>query len=453
MNENENVSSEQDENIAAIAAFCLSTCKQKGCQEAQVTATQTREKRLIVEANSFTLAHSLATRELTIALHKDGRMASVKTDRLDRESLVAIINGAIEIARFSLEDQYLNFATPALAPRAASLPFLNDPGMAALDFTGMRRTMEEMLAMVASHPEIMLDRMEMAVDTSTHSIMNSHGLFQEEQSSAVEWEYAAMAREGDCVAGIDYDGGFSLESRSYHTVALQELRRFLDRVLGNLHPKKCTSYKGLVILSPRAIDELLLDTWLYQMGGRQIMDGKSRWHDSLGAKVISDKITLTDDVHSPVLDGATAFDDDGIPTVPVTLIDQGVLIHHLHDCYTAKRMATRPNGLAGAPFCPHILGGDSPLADLVAARGELLLVDRFSGNSDPLTGDFSGVAKSSRLWRRGKKAVPVVETMIAGNSFELSQNIMGVSREVENVSGEILAPYLLVDGVTVSSAG
>ena len=243
-----------------------------------------------------------------------------------------------------------------------------------------------------------------------------------------------------------------MEAGSFRAAALKDMRRFLDTIIGNLHPKKCASYKGLVVLSPRALDELLLESWLYHMGGRQIMDGKSRWGGALGTQVISDKITFKDDVHNPLLEGATSFDADGMPTKPRVLIERGVLLHHMHDCYSAKKLATLPNGMAGAPFCPYIIAGDRPLADLLGARDELLLVDRFSGNSDPLTGDFSGVAKSSRLWRNGKKAIPVVETMIAGNAFDISQNIVGVSCELENVSGGMFAPYLLVDGVTVSSA-
>ena len=440
----------QEGDIATIADFCLATCKNKGCQETQVTTTQTREKRLVVEANTFTLANTMTTREMSIIIHKDGRMASVKTDRLDQQSLEAVITNAVEMARFSLADPDLNFATLELAPRAKDLPFMYDPVLAELEFSSLQETMVELLDMVKGRPEVMLDRMEMAVDTTTHRIYNSHGVFQQERSAAVEWEYAAMARDEDCVAGFDYESGFSLDATSFHNAALADMRRFLDKIVGNLHPKRCPSYKGIVILSPRAIEELLLDTWLYHMGGRQIMDGKSRWSNGLGTKVISDKITLKDDAHCSSLEGATSFDGDGIPTVPCTLIDKGVLLHHLHDCYSAKKLSLKPNGMAGAPYCPSILGGDAPLADLLGARKEILLVDRFSGNGDPLTGDFSGVAKSSRLWRNGKKAIPVVETMIAGNVFEIGQKILSVSREVENVSGSMFAPHLLVDGMTVS---
>ena len=94
--------------------------------------------------------------------------------------------------------------------------------------------------------------------------------------------------------------------------------------------------------------------------------------------------------------------------------------------------------------------GGALLADLLKARRELLMVDRFSGNSDAIKGDFSGVAKSSRLYVEGRDAGPVSETMIAGNFFEIARSIQAASLEVENVAGGFSAPYILIDNVSVT---
>jgi PmbA protein len=77
-------------------------------------------------------------------------------------------------------------------------------------------------------------------------------------------------------------------------------------------------------------------------------------------------------------------------------------------------------------------------------------VDRFSGNIDPIKGDFSGVAKSSRILRDGKDCGAVSETMIAGNLFEVLSNLQAVSNVQELVSGAILLPWVLGDHVSVT---
>lgn len=181
------------------------------------------------------------------------------------------------------------------------------------------------------------------------------------------------------------------------------------------------------------------------------MDGKSKWKDSIGKQVVSPLLTLTDHPHDPRFTGATAFDGDGLPTHNQTILKNGVLNLHLHDCYSAKRCGTKSNASSGAPFALVVANGPGDIKDMRKARSELLIVDRFSGNIDPVKGDFSGVAKSSRLLSNGQDIGAVSETMIAGNLFEVLNQIETVSSIQELVSGAMLLPWVLVDGVSVSA--
>ena len=64
--------------------------------------------------------------------------------------------------------------------------------------------------------------------------------------------------------------------------------------------------------------------------------------------------------------------------------------------------------------------------------------------------DFSGVAKNS-FWVENGEIRPVKEVMVSGNLFEmLKQIVAGTDRDFE-VMGGARAPYLLVDGVSVTS--
>ncbi len=90
-------------------------------------------------------------------------------------------------------------------------------------------------------------------------------------------------------------------------------------------------------------------------------------------------------------------------------------------------------------------------ADLERALGRGLYVQRFSGTIDGASGDFSGVAKSSRWIENGAVSAPVRETLIAGNVFALLPKIAALASISERVSGEARVPYALVDGVTVTA--
>jgi len=84
------------------------------------------------------------------------------------------------------------------------------------------------------------------------------------------------------------------------------------------------------------------------------------------------------------------------------------------------------------------------------AVGEGLLVGRFSGNVDEVSGDFSGVAKGSFLVKRGRIVAPVKETLIAGNVYDLLQRIVGIGSAVKRTMATE-APAVLVDSVVVTT--
>jgi PmbA protein len=87
---------------------------------------------------------------------------------------------------------------------------------------------------------------------------------------------------------------------------------------------------------------------------------------------------------------------------------------------------------------------------MMNARSEILVVDRFSGNIDPIKGDFSGVAKSRHYFKNGTDMCAVAETMIAGNLFEVLNKVMAVSSVTEDLSGSMQMPWMVVDGVSVT---
>jgi PmbA protein len=442
--------SEEKKQIDRATEHCLKYACQGSGTAAQISASIVEEKRLVVEANQLHLANTLRSHELVLTLHRNSKKGSVKTNSLDLRQLEDAVRTAEILANFSVADPHLNFASPEMAPPARQLDFLYDPKVGEVGFEDLKQTMQELLDLVRSNSRITIDRMEIVVETARSSIANTLGVKQDEGSSAIEWSFSGMALEEDDVSGFDYDSGFSYSAKDFRTKAVNDLKKFIERLAGNLNPRPCPTYVGPVILSPRAIEEILLDVWLYHASGSQIMDGKSRWAHSIGKPVVAPLISIIDKPHDPTLDGSTAFDDDGIPTQDRSIIESGVLMTHILDCYSAKKLGVTTNGMAGGPFSLHIEGGKESLTNMLAARSEILLVDRFSGNTDPLTGDFSGVAKSSKLYQNGKEAGPVLETMIAGNIFDLAFKILAVSASKELVSGSFYSPYLLLDEVSVS---
>lgn len=445
--------------LEQLAALGLEEARKLGADAAKVNTSARWERRLVVEAGRFSLANSLASRSIGIAVHKDKKKGSATINSDDKDALRKAVADATALAAYSVPDEFLCLATTEEAPPASPLPFSFDPELADADLEQVQGIMQEVLGVLTRDKRLALDRFEMAADVSLHGTYNSLGVRQTERQTMISWSYMGMARDGEEVTGFDYDSGFSYDLATALGRAMTDADRFAKKILSFLKPRQCPSYKGAVLFSPRAVQELLAGMMLYHMSGRQVMDGKSKWEGSIGQRVLSPLVTITDNPHDGRFSGATSFDGDGLPTRTLTLVQDGVLQLHLHDLYSAKRCAARfgkpvtSNGTAGGPFALAFAPGKASFAELAGSQTNLLMIDRFSGNTDPVKGDFSGVAKSSRLFVRGEDAGAVTETMIAGNFFEIADKLLGLGNIAEIVSGGFQSPYLLLDGLSVTGQG
>jgi PmbA protein len=433
-----------------LASSAIQKAAQKKCEGAKVVAKSDSSIRVTAENRKFTIASSVTSQSLGLAVHKSQRKGSSTVNSTKESDVLTALEQAIELAKFSVPDEYLTLATPKQAPRSKPLDFLYDAKMLKMDQVAIQEIMEEIIDSSFKDSRIALERFEVAVSDSYHNLFNSEDVHQSEVQTSIWWSFMGMARSGEQVSGMDYTGGFSYNVQGLKQKIKHEADQFATKLIRSLDPVKCPEYKGLVLLSPRAVRSLLTSQIMFHASGSQVMDGKSKWIQRVGSQVASPLIHLTDNPHDSRFSGATSFDSDGLPTRTAHIVDGGVLMTHLHSCYTAKRVGTISNAFAGGAFGLSLSGGDTPLKDLMNSASTLLLVDRFSGNTDPLTGDFSGVAKSSRLIRNGQDIGPVHETMIAGNMLELMNQISAVSVETENVGGSFVAPHILLGPVSVS---
>ena len=421
-----------------------------GADEIQVSTSYDHEVRLVIENGAFSSANSLETQGIYMGIHKNQKKGSTTTNSTDEAIIKDSVRTAVDISKYTLPDENLNYVGLEQAPPCQSHDFLYDSRLCDSTLADLKGYMQEALKCLTADKRLCLDRFELSHNISRSSLANSHGVKQTEKQTMVSWTFFALAKDGEQVSGFDYDSGFTFSLQNLEQNLLADAKNFSQRVLANLNPIKCPSYKGLVIISPRALEDLWLSLMMFHISGRQVMDGKSRWIDKVGKKVMDSNITIIDDPNDPKIMGATSFDSDGVGTSKKEIIKNGILSQHYHDTYSAKKTGSAINGVAGGPFGLKVAPGDIPFTQLTQQEKPILLVDRFSGNTDPISGDFSGVAKNSTLFENGQNLGPVKETMIAGNFFSLCNEIAAISQEQESIEGRFLSPYLMFDNINVS---
>ncbi|MFN8549577.1 MAG: TldD/PmbA family protein [Candidatus Eisenbacteria bacterium] len=438
------------EALRSSAEALLELARRSGADEAQVTAAWSREIKVGFERNELSLSSSGEESSLRLRVHHGHRLGSASTNSIAHVDLVRAVEAAMAVAALSPPDEYLNMPAPE---RLEARPLTWDDAVDALHSADLRALAEEYLRVLRGDPRISIDSGNVSSDAGHAILLNSHGVDVSESWTKLSWLGSGQGIDGDDITNFDYGGGMSWQLAGARERMLADGARMATQLASTFGAAPGESYKGAVLLTPKSLEELLLDAIEFHLSGLQVFYGKSVFTDDrLGTAVANPRFTLVDDPSDAGLSGCTAWDSEGVPTSRRTFIDSGRLCLQMENAYSARRRG-RPRtghcgfGLHGAKVSP----GDGVLAEMLRPSHPLLAVHRFSGNVDAASGDFSGVAKGSHLYLPGGERRPVSETMISGNVFELLESIVSMSREVEVVENGYSAPWILVDGVSVTA--
>lgn len=385
------------------------------------------------------------------------RMGFCYVNRKDAASLDEAIDDALAIARASPPDHAHELVEP-LPVRA--IGGLCDPRIAAMT---TKDTVELAQRLVESarrkDKRVSIDSGSVSSSHGQTAIASTRGVRAADNDALVTWGLFGMAvdpKTGEVGSFDDVnDAARCIDAIDVEASGV----RFATQVLALLKPRKGQSFSGPALFSPDAFAEIFLGALIGAIDGDSVLKGKSRLKHKLGQPVASAGFCVVDDGTLAGGLGSATFDREGIPHRRTVLVGDGILHHFLFDGKTARRAGKHSTGHAQgtARSIPGIgttniavSAGSRSDDELLHDLGDGLLIGRFSGNVDEVSGDFSGVAKGSFLVKNGRKIAPVQETMIAGNVFELFTKLLASGHTLHrNMTTE--CPYVLVDGLTVTA--
>lgn len=438
----------KNNELKDYAAKIIEWAKAAGADESFVSASHVVASRMSYEKNDFNIATHHEGTGFGITVHTDNKSGSASINTLDDDKIKTTIERALQMAKFSVEDEYLSFAPKA---EYIKLPDTFDENIVSMSMATLREMTEAFIAEIKTDERVSLDNASFDRSYGSRVIANSNGMVAEDNSTSLSWSLMGMAIAGEDITSFDYLGDFSNFLEPAKAKAVQTSRRLKEKLVACLGAKSGVSYLGKVLLTPSLVEEFLVDPLVYHLQGSNIMDGKSRFAESLEQQVACEALSIEDHPHDDELRGSTAFSGEGVPTQKMTLVENGVLKKQVDSIYSANRRGATPTGNGGGPHCAVVPEGSHDLKSLRETSGDLLEVGRFSGNVDPISGDFSGVAKSSHLYKNGEHQGPVKETMISGNIFEILKQSMQLENLQHTEGGNFRIPHALIDGVSVTA--
>jgi PmbA protein len=459
---------QEHQKLEQAGEALLQHAKKAGADHAEICGSYSTRQKITLEKQDYHLASADEGYSLGVRVLVGKKQGFASCNATEETELRHIATRAVEIARLSPENPNCTIAPSEEIPKTAP-KLVWDEELNSLSMQTQKEWTEVMMREAIRDPRFRMNEGSLGVHSSLSLVMNSHGTRKIEKDTMATWSLMGMGVDGDKITSFDYFGKMSRSAKTVKNAVVESTTHFLENVLWGLNQDKGHNYKGVVVFSPRAVLDILLSGLTHHLNGRNLVEGTSKWKlTDVGKKVVESVLTLSDEPWLTDRFGYTTFDREGTPARPMVLIEKGVLKSFMMDHYAATALKSKSTGHAagGTAAIPSVgahnlrISADAahtePLASLIARTSskqpDFLFVQRYSGQTDSVTGDFSGVAKGGEWWTNGQRRHCVSETMISGNVFDaLGKGLIGISKETEVVDCGEESPTLFIDGVSVTS--
>ncbi len=448
------------DRLLDVASELLEGALRSGADQAEVAIAEVHSADTRIENGRVHTAQTTDETAFGLRLFAGGSLGFATANSTDPRTVADCIAEALAQTRATPSDP-CNGLPPAepITPVAD----LFDPTAAAMtvgDTTTLARRMLERVR--RRDGRIRVDSGAVSATRSGVALASSEGVRAFEETTTVRGYLFGMAVDGDEVASFDYDGDASPSAREIPNLLDAAADRFVDKCLAGLGAVPGKSFRGSVVLSPEAVGEFLIADLIAAVSADNVRKGRSRLAGKLGEPIAAPLLTIVDDGTIPGIAGSSAFDREGVPTRRYPIVAAGVLRGFLFNHYEAVASGAgtassghASGGVSSLPAIgPHrieVAAGDTPMEDLCANDGgPVVYVGRFSGSTNPVTGEFSGVVKNGFLYENGSRR-PINETLIAGDLFDCLMHVSAVSRERRRIDGSDLLPAMRIDGVSVTT--
>jgi predicted Zn-dependent protease len=363
--------------------------------EGGALATVTSERSLMLRFARSRPTQSTAVDDLTveIAVVRGGRVGKASTNATDDDSLARCAHeaeaAAQAMARSHGEDGFPGFPPPRPIPACDTF----DPATAELDPAQGGAALAEVFELaeregVEAHGTWTVGDVETA-------IASSEGVAVSERATDAFTKVV-------CIAPSGRSGYSAAAARSADDVSPAELAESsAAKATASGEPVSLPPGEYPVVLEPAAVAELLAMLAWQTFNGLAYVEGRSAFSGRLGEKLASPAVNLSDSPRFPRT-FQRGFDAEGVPKLPLPLIQDGVAMNVVHDTVTGARAGVESTGHATAP------GGSTygPIAT------NLVLLGGGARDTDDLCRPIERGIYVTRLWY--VNTVRPKETLLTG---------------------------------------
>ena len=429
--------------LESIATRILDLARTGGASAAEADVSEGCGQNVSVRLSEVETIEYNRDKGVSVTLYIGNKKGHASTSDFSDVALQDTVTAALNIARYTAEDDCAGLADPALLLKRddyRDLDLYHPWNLPVEQAISLARECEE----AARTVDARISNSEggsVATHATRHCYANSHGFVGSQTTSRHSVSASVIAGQGD---GMQRDYWYSSARSAEDLLSAANVGRIAgERAVRRLDGRRIKTGQYPVIFEAPVAGGLL-GHLVQAVSGGSLYRKSSFLLDSLGTQVCAGSIVVDEDPF--VLRGLASgcVDDEGVATVARRFIDNGVLQGYFLGSYSARKLGMQSTGHAGGPHNlvvrPTLTGG---LEALLQRMGTGLLITELMGQGvNMVTGDYSRGA--SGFWvENGVIAYPVEEFTIAGNLRQMLMGIDAIGDDIDRRGSRHMGSVLL----------
>ena len=426
----------------------LSLAEQRGATAAEADLSESLGQSVSVRLGEIEQIEYQQDKSLDITVYVGRRKGRASTADLSPQALNDTVQAAVDIAKYTAEDDCAGLADADLMAREiGDLGKYHEWDLSAEAAVALAKQCEQ----AALDTDGRISNSEGAgIQTGHYQYVygNSHGFAAHQQGTRHSISCSVVAAGSD---GMQRDYWYDSacaprDLESAESIGRTAAERTVRRLGGCSIPTG--SYP---VLFNATVSGGLIGHLVGALSGGALYRQSSFLTDSLGRQILPAFLSLREEPHIPRAFGSTYFDAEGVATRSRFVIENGIIQGYFLSSYSARKLGMQTTANAGGAHNLYLNHTHAAQADLLKEMGSGLLVTELMGQGvNMLTGDYSRGAAG--FWvENGVITYPVEEITIAGRLQDMYMNIAGVADDALKRSTNKIGS-VLISGMTVAGS-
>lgn len=434
------------EQLQNLGRQALEQAKKQGATAAEIDISESVGQNVQVRQQEVEHIEYQQDKSLDITVYLGQAKGRASTADFSDQAINDVVAAALNIARFTAQDDCAGLADPALLATEFGDIEAFFPWVLSTDEAIAIGKRTENAALKTDKHISNSEGAGVQNDHYQYIYANSNDFCAYQKGSRHSISCSVVAEDAN---GMQRDYWYALARDPLDLEKPEEIGSLAaTRAVQRLSGRTLATGKYPVIFD-RTVAGSLISHLVGALSGGSLYRQTSFLVDSMGKQILAPWVTLTENPHVKKALASTYFDAEGVATHPRTVIESGRIGGYFLSSYSARKLGMQTTANAGGVHNLSLNHTHSTQAELLQAMGNGLLITELLGQGvNTITGDYSRGAAG--FWvESGVISYPVEGITIASRLQDMYAGMMGAADDALKYSTHKIGS-VWIDTMTVA---